>query len=270
LEIGNITIEDKLGKEFTEHKVFVELTAYSDFYESLSFSIMNWMSQGAKAFSNLDTYTISSIKGTVNSISEILQKGRINDSYALIRKYFDSTLINIYSNLYLQDNFSIDNFIVEQIDNWRKGTDTIPEFRVISKYIKESQSLMPITDLLKKDDRFKKIRCRCNDNTHYNFFHNVLLNDNEIHNPKRIKYLDAVSFDMKSLFIQHFAYLFYLNDHYFMSSDYADYLNLVMTPEEDSQYWVAPYIQKAFEEIIIKERPDIAKEIKENSKMKLK
>lgn len=269
MKFGDITIEDKLGKEYTEHRVFEELIVYSDFYESLSFSIMNWMSQGTKAFINLDTYAISSIKGTVNSISQILQKGRINDSYALIRKYFDSTFINIYSNLYLQDNYSIENFIVEQIDNWRKGTDTIPDFRVISRYIKQSQTLMPITDLLKKDDRYKKIRDRCNDNTHYNFFHNVLLNDNEIHNPNRVKYLDIISFDMQSLFIQHFVYLFYLNDHYFMSSDYADSMDLGITPEGGSEYWVAPFIQKIFNELITLKRPDIAKEIKNNSKMEL-
>lgn len=270
MEFGNITIEEKLGKEYTEHRVFGELTAYSEFYNSLSFSIMNWMSQGTKAFLNLDTYTVSSIKGTVDSINEILRKGRINDSYALIRKYFDSSFINVYSNLYLQDNFSLDNFVVEQIDNWRKGTDTIPEFRIISRYIKESQKLKPITELLKKDDRYKKIRDRCNDNTHYNFFHNVLLNDNEIHNPNRIKYLDIISSDMESIFIQHFAYIFYLNDHFFMSSDYADSMDLGITPEEGSQYWVAPFIKDIFKEIVSVKRPDIAKEIKDKSEMELK
>jgi hypothetical protein len=270
LEFGDITIEDKLGEEYTKHKIFAELTTYSDFYESFSFSIMNWMSQGTKSFINLDTYAISSIKGTINSISQILRKGRINDAYALIRKYYDSTYINIYSNLYLQDNFSIDNFIVKQIDNWRNGTETIPEFRVISKYIKESETLMPITNLLKKDDRLKKIRDRCNDNTHYNFFHNMLLNDNEIHNPNRIKYLDVISYDIESLFIQHFAYLFYSNDHFFMSSDYSDSMDIGITPEEDSQYWVAPFIQKIFTELIVKKRPDIGKEIKDNTKMHLK
>ena len=126
-----------------------------------------------------------------------------------------------------------------------------------------------ISDLLKKDDRYKKLRDRCNDNTHYNFYHNVLLNDNEIHNPNRIKYLDAISFDMRALFIQHFAYIFYINDHYFMSSDYINSLDVGMTPEEDSQYWVAPFIQEIFSEIIEKYRPDIAKEIKENTEMKL-
>jgi len=270
MKFDGIKIEDKLGKDYAEHKVFSELKTYSDFYGSLSFSIMNWVSQGTKAILNLDTYSYSSIKGTVDSICEILRKGRINDAYALIRKYFDSTFINVYANLYLQDNFSIDNFIVEKIDNWRKGNETIPEFRVISRYIKESPKLKPISDLLKRDDRYKKLRDRCNDNTHYNFYHNVLLNDNEIYNPNRIKYLDAISFDMRSLFIQHFAYIFYLNDHYFMSSDYIDYLDVGMKPEEDSQYWVAPFIQEVFDSIIKVHRPDIAKEIKEKTEMKLK
>lgn len=171
--------------------------------------------------------------------------------------------------MYLQDNFCIDNFIVEKIDNWRNGTNSIPEFRVISKYIKESPKLKPISDLLKKDDRYKKMRDRCNDNTHYNFYHNVLLNDNAIHNPNRIKYLDAISFEMRSLFIQHFAYIFYLNDHYLMSSDYIDCLDAGMTPEEDTQYWVAPFIQEIFDGVIKQHRPDIATEIKNKTEMKL-
>jgi len=273
MEFCNIKIEDKLGTDYTEHKVFDELKSYSDFYNSLSISIKGWGSQGTKASLNLDTYSYSSIKGTIDSISEILKRGRINDSYALIRKYFDSTFINIYANLYLQYNFSIDNFIVEKIENWRKGTETIPEYRVISQYIKESSKLQPISDLLKKDDRYKKLRDRCNNNnnnnTHYNFYHNFLLNDNEIHNPNRIKYLDAISFDMRALFIQHFAYIFYLNDHYFMSSDYVDSLDIGITPEEDSQYFVAPFIQEVYSEIIKKYRLDIAKEIKNKTEMKL-
>ena len=104
---------------------------------------------------------------------------------------------------------------------------------------------------------------------HYNFFYNFLLNDNEIHNSDRIKYLDVISFDMRALFIQHFAYIFYLNNHYFMSSDYVDYLDDGMTPEENSQFWVAPFIQEVFTKIIEKYRPDIAKEIKDKTEMKL-
>lgn len=261
--------EDKFGVEYNNHSIFEQLQSYSDFYDSLSFSMMSWASHGTKALLNLDTYAYSSIKGTIESIRDILRKGRINDAYALLRKYYDSTMINVYAGLFLEDNFSFENFIVTQIDNWREGTDSIPEYRVISKYLKDSQKLAPINKLLKKDDRYKKIRDRCNDHTHYNFYRNLLLNDNEIHNPNRVKYLDVFSRDIEAIFIQHFAYIFYLNEHYMMSSDFMDYSEAGMTPEEGSQYWVAPFVQKTFDEIIKVKRQDIAEEMKRKIEMKL-
>lgn len=269
MKLEKIKPEDRLGKEYIEHQIFKQLRHYSDFYDSLSFSIMNWISEGTNAVLNLDTYTYSSVKGTIESIEDVLKKGRINDGYSLLRKYFDSTMINVYANLYLIDHFSFDNFIVSQIDNWRKGTEKIPEYRVISKYIKESSKLTSINKLLQIDKRYEKIRDRCNDHTHYNFYFNVLLNDNEIHNPNRVKYLNTFSTDIEAIFIQHFSYIFFLNDHYMMSSAYTDYLDVGMTPVEDSQYWVASFIQKTFDDIIKVKRPDIADEIKRNTAMQL-
>lgn len=262
-------MNERLGKEYLEHEVFGQLTEYADFYNSLSFSIMSWISQGTKAITNIDTYVYSSIQGTLESIKDILLKGRINDSYALLRKYYDSTIINVYSNLYLDDHFSIDNFIVTQIDNWRKGTDTIPKYRVMSKYIKYSPKLQAITTLLQKDKTYKDIRDRCNDHTHYNYYHNLLLNDNEIYLQNRLASLDAFSKDLEDIFIQHFSYVFYLNDHYMMSSDYTDSLDVGLTPEEGSQYFVAPFIQNIFDKILKAKRPDLANEIKSNTAMKL-
>jgi hypothetical protein len=81
------------------------------------YPILSFVSMGTKAI-NFDTYLYSSVQGTLESITAILRSGRINDAYALLRKYHDSALINIYASLYLRDHFSIDNFVVEQIDNW--------------------------------------------------------------------------------------------------------------------------------------------------------
>ena len=197
-------------------------------------------------------------------------KGRINDSYALLRKYFDSTIINVYSNLYLSDNFSIDNFIVHHINNWSKGKEKLPEYRVMSKYIRESPKLMPITNLLNQDNTYKDIRNRCNDHTHYNYYHNLLLNDNFVYlQKKRQMALDNFSKDLEDIFIQHLSYLFYLNQHYMMSTDYTDSLEMGMTPDEDSQYFVAPFIQNIFDKVIKAKRTDIAIEIKNKTTMKL-
>lgn len=258
-----------LGKEYLAHKVFGQLTEYIDFYKSLSFSIMSWISAGTKAITNIDTYVYSSMQGTLESINHILLKGRINDSYALLRKYYDSTTINVYSNLYLVDHFSIDNFVVTQIDNWLKGTDKMPEYRIMSKYIKDSPKLQAITILLQRDNTFKNLRQRCNDHTHYNYYHNLLLNDNEIYLQSRLSSLEGFSKDLEDIFIQHFSYVFYLNDHYMMASDYRDSLDVGLTPHEGSEYFVAPFIKNIFDSVIKAKRPDLANEIKIHTAMKL-
>lgn len=262
-------IIEQLDKQYTGHKVFRQLTEYSDFYESLSETVMNWVTQGTRSILNLDTYVYSSMQGTLESIHDILLRGRINDSYSLLRKFYDSTIINVYSNLYLEDNFSVDNFFVTQIDNWRKGTDKLPEYRIMSQYIKNSPKLKAINDLLQQDQTYKNIRERCNDHTHYNYYHNLMLNDNRIYSPDRIKALDSFSSDLEHIIIQHLAYIFTVHDHYMMSSDYVDSIEIGITPEEDSQYWVAPFVQEIFDKLIKTKRPDVAEEIQRHTTMKL-
>ncbi len=270
MSFPEIKPEDKFGSEYHEHRIFEDIQVYVDFYDSLSFSVMHWMSSGTRSIVNINTYAYSSIKGTLESIFDILKKGRINDAYALLRKYFDSTIINTYCNLYIEDHHSLENFIVEKIDNWIRGTEKLPSYREMSKYIKESQTYCKINKLLARDDRYQQIRRKCNDHMHYNFYHNLLINDNEIHRPNRIEYLDAFTFELKALFIQHFIYMFYLNGHYMMSSDHRDYLDLDITPPNDSQYWVSPPIQKVFDNLVKPSRMDLAIELMDTTTMHLK
>ena len=267
-------MRNALDKEYLEHCVFGQLAEYADFYRSLSDSTMSWISQGTNSAINIDTYVFSSMQGTLESINDILFKGRINDAYALLRKYYDATIINLYSNLYLSDNFSIDNFIVEKINNWVKEKETIPGFGTMSEYIIKSPKVSEITQLIYSNGAFKgssfeDLRQRCNDHTHYLYYHNLLSNDNEVYLQNRLATLDSFSKDLRDIFILHLSYLFYQNDHYMMSSDYVDSLDCGLTPEEDSQYWVASFIQDIFNKVIKVNRPDIAETIKGKTAMKL-
>jgi hypothetical protein len=63
--------------------------------------------------------------------------------------------------------------------------------------------------------------------------------------------------------------MYSLNPHYMMSTDYIDALDLGMQPEEDSQYWVAPYVKDVFEKYIDTIRPDIAEFLKNHTMMEL-
>ena len=97
-----------------------------------------------------------------------------------------------------------------------------------------------------------------------------MLNDNQIYINDRLKTLDELSDDIRDIFIKHFIWLFTLNEHYMTSSDYMDSLECGITPEEGSQYYVAPFIQEVFDGIIKKHRMDLALELKNTTCMKLK
>jgi hypothetical protein len=261
-----------LNEEYKQNKVFEDLLEYEEFYKSLSYSVMGFITHGTKEIINFDTYMYSSMQGTLESIRTVLEKGRLNDGYALLRKYYDSVMINIYAMLFLNDevNILVDSFFVEnKISNWLQGKEVLPGFGIMKQYIRKSEKLKTINDLLYKDTKYSKIRDRCNGNTHYNFFYYVMLNDNEVYIEKRNSILNMFSSDLRNLFILHIVSIFTINAHYMSSSDYVDYLDMGDTPPENSQYWVSPFIQRIFDNIIKKYRPDLATEIIANTSMEL-
>jgi hypothetical protein len=235
-----------LTSEYINHEVFRRLKLFSGFYEDLSDNVMKFLPLETKGIINFDTYSYTSMQGTLESIHDILLKGRINDAYALLRKFYDSALINVYCQLYLQDNFSFENFVVEQISGWISGAVQLPKIHLIQNYISNSEKVSGVHALLKSDKRYKAIRDRGNDHAHYNFFKFALLNDNKVYLKNRIQVLDQFLKDLDDIFILHFAYIFYINDHYLSSSDYVDYLDICMEPPERCQYEVAPFISNFY------------------------
>ena len=143
-----------MDKVYKEHPVFNQLAEYAEFYKDLAFIVMGWVTMGTMgSVFNIDTYVYSSIQGTLESIKDVLIRGRVNDAYALLRKYHDSTIINIYTNLYLNDNFSIENFVGDKINDWLHGKEQLPEYRIMSDYIRKSTKLAKVNKLLYKDNR---------------------------------------------------------------------------------------------------------------------
>lgn len=260
--------------EYLQHAAFGELDRFSRFYEQLADGVFQFASMGTTAICNIDTYVYTGIAGTLNSISTVLRAGQINDGYALLRKYYDSAIINVYSNLYLRDHFNTvkltaESLIVRQVNDWLHGKARLPEYRVMSRYIRSSERLEEINGLLYADDFYKQVRDRCNDHAHYNFFANVLLNNNKVHLSHRGRTLDQLMFDMRGIFILHLAYVFSINDHYMMSGDHMDYLECGELPPEESQYWVAPYVQDVFDSVLSLHKPAVADAIRRGSRMQL-
>ena len=260
----------KDDKTYKEHKVFPLLDSLIDFYSDVYMLGPDFITNGVMSgLLNIDHVVCGSLAGTLDSVRVVLQEGRLNDAYALVRKYYDGIIVDTYINVYIAENYSLDNFIVEKIQKWVKNKQKLPSTEKMLNVIRNHQPLQDLEKLFDFDGLYYRIRRLTNENTHYNKLYYLWLNNNMIYNPNRVKELDNVYSCVINLFILHFAYMYSLNPEYMMSSDYVDSLDLGMKPEEGSQYWVASYVSKVFEEIVAPKRSDIAEYMRTHSEMEL-
>ena len=202
------------SENYKNHPICIDLNRFIDFYSSFSFAIMSYPTLGTKTLLNVDTYFYASIQGTLDSIKIILKQGKIGDSFALLRKYYDSTILNIYINLYLTENCNMKNNFsnVQEINAWLENRKFLPHnnFNKMAQYIEKSNSLKDFFAVINKDISYSETRNRCNDHLHYNYFDNLLVNDDQVYFNKRIMLLNSFQTDLENIFILHFSCIFIL------------------------------------------------------------
>lgn len=256
-------------KEYQSHKIYSLLNSLIDFYNAVYVFGPDFITNGiVKGVLNIDKVVCASLSGTLDSMRVVLKEGRINDAYALMRKYYDGIIVVLYINIYIKQNFSIEKFIVDDMQQWVDNKRKLPSSEKMMKVIRNYKPLEDLELLFDFDDLYLKIRRLANGNTHYNKLYYLWLNNNMIYNSNRIKELDVLYYYTLQLFVFHFAYMYSLNPHYMMSSDYVDALDLGFQPEEGSQYWVAGYVSDVFEKYILT-RPEIAEYMRKHSGMNL-
>ena len=260
--------DEKLPKEYREHEIFRNLDSIKDFYDFLSYSSFSFLPEGLiGTFPNIDTYIFSSIKGTIDSVCLLLKNAHINDAFAIVRKYFDEILLDVYLTVYRQDqkrkNSDVLLLTVERVKKWIDENFKMPKYDNMLKYFERSESYRHLFTYFDYEKRYRKIREILDDNMHMNSYQWMITNDNEIHNQYRTSYLNLLNTCICDLFRYHFASSLYLNPQYYMASNYVDCLDLGQTPPEGSENWIANVAQEMFDEII-KPHKDLALFLTEN------
>ena len=126
-----------MHEDLIEHSCFKLLDECIKFYGRLSYSTFRFItggfSIGTGMLFNLDSDIFLSISGSMKSIKRNLYTGQLNDVYALIRKYYDVIIINIYEIVLLKNEFSSEKYIVGKIDKWVKGKEKLPRNKEMKK-----------------------------------------------------------------------------------------------------------------------------------------
>lgn len=257
----------KSQEKTQEHCIYSDLDKYIDFYDSLEYRLISFYPGGTEKFINVDQCIISCIKYILMSIKILLESKNISDAYALTRRYDDLIIINAYIDIRIQKNLSISSIVVEEIDTWVKKYKSF-DLNKMKAYIKnEIPEFAKV--FIENDNSHKEIRRRLNDYVHFNSLKCLLLNTDYVSSEEKSKILDIFRKDIRNLFIKHFILFFSINEIYMSSTDYIDEIEAGNLPPEEYLYYVAPFIEKTYENIIKKYSPQVAEEFKKNIKMKI-
>lgn len=258
------------SNEYQNHPVFGDIDFFIEFYRFMSDQTSFFFKSGVRSALSMDSLVFSSIQATLESIRALLRAGALNDAYALIRKYYDSAIIHAYTSHYLEAHVSLDNFIVECIEDWCSGKAKLPSFKLMVEYLRRAESVRAISAMLDADNRYERIRRRCNDHAHYNYFAHLLANVTDFSFEGRTGVLAQIQRDVRDILVLHFTYIFVIHFIYLGSSDYLDALECGLEPEPHSQYWVAGLIQEMFDTFITPWRPDATEIVRTLTPMELR
>lgn len=269
-------------ESYQSHSVHSNAKTIYGFYHAVGKSTVTFATLGLKGFIDLDRVICESMAETLDTISHALARGRINDAYALLRKYRDSITAHVYIILYLQNSFtdSVANpfhdfrvdfeknkYIVQKIQDWVDSKEKLPNYTYMIKYIYNEPFSNEFWKLMNKD-YYVTLGKRCNDQLHINFYGSFFQNIPD-YLYDRTPLLDLFCKDLEALFIWHFTYILVFSGHLVMASDHLDYLESGQTPPENSQYWVAPFALDTYNVTIRKKFPRLDNLIQDHTYMYL-
>ena len=194
---------------------------------------------------------LQSTSQTVQSMIACSEYGNIADVHVLLRKLRDDLFFYLYvivvckkENILSSDELSKQE---KYINAWAKNQLSHLN---ISRIIQEITSTDECIELVEKfglKDELRKISSTLNNYTHGNgtLYYNrsyTQYRDDELRNLST-----ELIFMLNYILIAFLFLLILVSPLHIMSSDYVDALELSMTPEENSQYWVAPFVSSFIE-----------------------
>lgn len=250
--------------------MYQEIEEMREFYNCLSDTCFFFIPTGAPGATNYASYIYLSLRGTLDSIATLLRASQITDAYTLVRKYLDDVLIEIYFDVVRKEKFDWKaNKVVDDVDNWIKREQWIPRVEKIMTVLRDSESTRDLYPLFDWGGALKRNRELLDGMVHTSSFGNILLNCRDVATVDREKHLNHISTLLRSFFTIHLGFVFHLNSHYMMASDYVEYLEVGETPPEGAERLIAPYAQAAFDKWL-KPHKALAEFIRERCSLEIK
>lgn len=222
----------------------------------------------------MKTELIDSVVNTLLSIKLLFEHGHFSDTNVLIRKFRDDLLLYLYL-IEVADRHSILITQAKRVKHennavkWMEDTLDNLHMSDILIYLMENNQVNVVIEKHKLRDSWEKINSNLNSFVHANGREFSRLNyrpltDINIKNSSKdivykLNYISAVFMVL----------LILIRPSLVSSSDYVDALTEGMSPVEESQYEVAPFIHEFIDNVIVKIHPNLKNFLKDSVYMKI-
>ena len=188
-----------------------------------------------------------SIEQTLGSLQSVCSLGNFSDAHILIRKIRDDLFFYLFTTVTCIEGESVK---VNEIELWMSNALSNLHFSNVLKRIGKSPSLLNSIKQYGLHETFNRIGTELNNFTHGNGidFYNMPYSHYQYSGIDRLQNICEFLGRTLNYIVVTFLFLETLcNPLSICSSDYIDHLDMGMTPPDNSQYWVAPYITDFFE-----------------------
>lgn len=175
---------------YQNHPVFELIEHMKEYYDGLFDTCFHFIPEGTLGAGNYASNVYLSLNATLDSIRMLLKAGHINDAFVLIRKLFDTVLVEIYFDVVRKDKFDwMESFVVKNVDEWLKGKHRIPKTEKILNVLKNSPSTKDLYPFFGWETYLKKNRELLDDSVHANRYSSILWNCPSVHTDDRERQL---------------------------------------------------------------------------------
>lgn len=188
---------------------------------------------------------------TLSSCIECCKCGCFADANTLLRKYRDDLFFILYILVYKDTpRFNKKEEMEKNIEKWMYNNLSNLNISEILKTIATSPYLKETVKKYKLKTYFDSINSRLNDYVHGNGRDFYNKNPNRYSTHELISTLNKIVNDTRYITTT-FTFLLSICSPYLISStDYVDCLDMGVSPDEGSQYWIAPFVESFFKENI--------------------
>lgn len=199
-----------------------------------------------------------------------LRKPFLEESISEIRtdnsEEFANSILNLqFNNTLTEDEQAITAWFNNSITDSQRPIRKKLEFENYMKVLRQNGNINQILSEYNLQEYWEKLRKRLNDYIHNNG--TAFANHNTISAFHKNLAVHLKNISIRTSYISSFfvVLLFMIDASLFSSTDYMDHLECDMQPPENSQYFIAPFVQDFIDKKVAKIHPELKEYLKQNN-----